>query len=108
MGAICLKEEAWSNRTNGNSGLFVPVLMVPRVGFEPTRPCGQRILSRSGAHPPSGAVRSVESFLADRQLRGLSPSTCRSEHAGDETDRVDAELPVAKHREEFRAFGKRP
>jgi len=37
----------------------------------------QRILSRSGAHPPSGSVRVVESFLADRHLRGLSPSTCR-------------------------------
>jgi hypothetical protein len=37
----------------------------------------QRTLSRSGAHPPSGSVHGVESFLADRQLRGLSPSTCR-------------------------------
>ena len=38
---------------------------------------GQRNLSHSEAHPPSGTVRGVESFLADRQLRGLSPSTCR-------------------------------
>jgi len=37
----------------------------------------QRTLSRSGAHPPSGSVHGVESFLADRHLRGLSPSTCR-------------------------------
>jgi hypothetical protein len=29
------------------------------------------------AETDSGDVRVVESFLTDRQLRGLSPSTCR-------------------------------
>jgi hypothetical protein len=35
------------------------------------------LLSRSRAHPPTGDVRLVNSFVSDRRLRGLSPRTCQ-------------------------------
>ena len=51
--------------------------MVPREGLEPPLPCGKRILSRSRAHPHTGDVRLVNSFVSDRRRRGLSPRTCQ-------------------------------
>ena len=43
----------------------------------PTPDKGKRILSRSRAHPLKGDVRLVNSFISDRESRGLSPNTIK-------------------------------
>ena len=52
-------------------------IVVPRKGLEPPLLFGKRILSHSEVHSPSDNVRLVNSFISDRNLRGLSPNTIK-------------------------------
>ena len=58
----------------GSQGNFAPSLLVPRVGFEPTRPCGQRILSpEQGNHSHPYLTTNV--FPQERIHGGRTPAT---------------------------------